>query len=72
MPKTGILARISIALKKHFDHSNSYKIKHLIGASSQFQRFRLYHHGGEHGILQADMVLKKQRVLYPDPKIAGG
>jgi|UPI00001F6546 hypothetical protein len=28
-----------ITVKRHHDHSNSYKGKHLIGAGLQFQRF---------------------------------
>ena len=35
----GVLGRVFIAVKRHHDHSNSYKGKHLIGAGLQFQRF---------------------------------
>jgi hypothetical protein len=40
--------------------------KHLIRASLQFQRSVHYHHGGKHGCVQADMALKKLRVLDVD------
>ena len=36
---TSVLIKISITLRKHHDHSKSYKGKHLIGAGLQFQRF---------------------------------
>ena len=37
---TTVLVRVFIAVKKHHDHGNSYKEKHLIGvAHLQFQRF---------------------------------
>jgi hypothetical protein len=31
--------RVSIAVKRHHDHSNYYKEQHLIGAGLKFQRF---------------------------------
>jgi hypothetical protein len=35
-----VLVRVSIAVKRHHDHGNSYKKKkHLVGAGLQFQRF---------------------------------
>ncbi len=34
----GILVRASIAVKRHHDHSNAYKGKHLIEADLHFQR----------------------------------
>lgn len=52
-----------IAVSKHHDHGNCYKVKHLIGTSLQFLRFS-YHHGRTHDDTQADMVLEKElRVL---------
>lgn len=33
----GVLGRVFIAVKRHHDHSNSYKGKHLIGAGLQFE-----------------------------------
>lgn len=37
----------TIALKRHYDDTNSYKIKHLIGALSQCQSLVHYYYGGE-------------------------
>jgi hypothetical protein len=37
--KTDCLSQHSIAVKRHHDHSNSPKGKHLTGTCSQFQRF---------------------------------
>jgi hypothetical protein len=34
-----VCLRISIAVKRHHDHCNSYKGKHLIGAGLQVERF---------------------------------
>lgn len=50
--RVSVLVRVSIAVKRHYDHGNSYKGKHLI----QFQRFsplsswqQACHPGGRHG-----------------------
>jgi hypothetical protein len=52
-------------VKRHHDHGNSYKAKHLIRADLQAQRF--YHYGGKHGSTQVDFVLEKElRVLHLD------
>lgn len=40
--------RISIAVKRHCDHNNSYKRKHLIRAGLQFGGSVPYHHGRKH------------------------
>ena len=40
-----ILVRVSIAVKRHHDHGNSYKRKHLIGAGLQFRGLVHYHRG---------------------------
>jgi hypothetical protein len=54
-------------MKKHHDHSNSYKGKHLIGVGLQFQRFSPLSAPQE-----ADMVLKKElRDLHSDPQATG-
>ena len=59
-------------MKKHHDHGNSYKGKHLIGAGLQFRDLVHYHHGGKHGSMQADMVLEKElRVLHIDLQAIG-
>ena len=51
-----VLVRVSIAVKRHYDHGNSYKGKHLIGAGLWFQRFSplsswwgAWQHVGRHG-----------------------
>ena len=53
---TVVLVRVSIAVKRHHDHGNSYKGKHLIGSGLQFQRFSplsswwgAWQHTGKHG-----------------------
>ena len=59
-------------MKGYYDHGNSYKGKHLIGAGLQFRGSVHCHHGGKHGSMQADVVLEKElEVTYPDPKTAG-
>jgi hypothetical protein len=57
--------RVSIAVKRHHDHCNSYKGKHFIGAGLQFRGLIHYHHDGKHGDTQAVMILEKElKVLY--------
>ena len=46
---------VSIAVKRHYDHSNSYKRKHLIGAGLHFSGLDHYHHGRKPGEMQADI-----------------
>ena len=42
-----------------------------LGLAYSFRGSVYYHHGRKHGSVQADMVLvKKVRVLHPDPKEA--
>jgi len=53
-------------VKRHRDHSNSSKGRHFIGAGLQFRGSVHYHHGREHGTMQADMVLEELRVLHLD------
>ena len=67
----GVYLRVSIALKRHHDHGNSYKGSHFIGAGLQF-RGLVHHHGRKHGDMQADMVLEKElRVLHLALQAAG-
>ena len=54
----GILVNISIAVKRHYDHGNSYKVKHLIGVAHSFRGLVPYHHGAVHGSMQADMCCR--------------
>jgi hypothetical protein len=43
--------------------------KHLPGAGLHFRGSVYYHHGGEHGSMQADNVLEEElRVLHLDQK----
>jgi hypothetical protein len=51
-----VLVEISTAVKRHHDHSNSYKGNHLIGVGLQFQRssplsswHETWRHAGRHG-----------------------
>ena len=65
MIKNAVIVRVSIAVKRCHDHSNSYKGKHLTGAGLQFRGLVHCHHGRKHGGTQADMVLEKElRVLH--------
>ena len=43
--EVSLLVRVSVGVKRHHDHGNSYKGKHLIGTGLQFQSFSHYHHG---------------------------
>ena len=55
-----VLLRVSMAVKKHQDHGNSYKEKYLIKVEAHsFRDLVHYHHGQEHAGMQADMVLEK-------------
>jgi hypothetical protein len=40
MREVGVLARVSIAVKRHHDQGKSYKGQRLIGAGLLVQRFR--------------------------------
>ena len=63
-----VLVRVSIAVKRHHHYGNSYKGTHLIGVGLQFRGLVCCSHGGNHGSMQADMVL---RVLCSDWQAAG-
>ena len=63
-----LLVRVSIVVKRHHDHSNSYTGKTLTEAGLQF-RARC-HHSGKHGNTQVDTVLERDlRVLHLDQKV---
>lgn len=52
-------------MKRHHDHSSSYKGKKLIGVSLQFRDVVHFHHGWEHGDIQGDLVLERElRAFY--------
>lgn len=40
------------------DHSTAYNGKHLIGLTYSFRWLHYYHHAGEQGGMQADMVVE--------------
>jgi hypothetical protein len=64
LPLTGVLIRVSIAVKRHHGQGNCYKGKCSTLAGLQFQRFSPLSHGKRHEIMQADMMLEKElRVL---------
>ena len=52
--------RVSIAVKRHHDLSNSYKGQHLIEAGLPVQRFSPLSSCGKHGRIQGDMVLDQE------------
>ena len=60
--------------KRHHDHSNSDKGKHLTGPGLPSFRGVVHHHyGRKHGSVQADMVPEKElRVLRLDLQAAKG
>ena len=72
-----VLVRVSIAVKRHHDHDNCYKGKHLIEVIDySFRRLAHYHDDGtwrlECGSVQENIVLEKElRVLHPNPKATG-
>jgi hypothetical protein len=59
-----------IAVKRHHDQGNSYKIKHLTGTGLQFRGLVHYYHVRKHGSIQADMVLEKPSIQRLDLKAA--
>jgi hypothetical protein len=71
-----VFVLISIAVKRHHGHGNSYKGKHLTGAVLQVQRFSPLSIIMERSMvtcMQTDMVLEKElRVLHGDPQAAAG
>ena len=67
-----IIIRVCIAIKKHYNHRNSYKGKYLIGTLLQFRGLVHSCHGGEtqqhagrHG------AGKELRVLHMDQQAEG-
>ena len=59
-----VLVRVSIAVKRHHDQSNSSKRSHLIGVGLQVQRFSSLSSRQEHGSMWAGMALEELRVLH--------
>jgi hypothetical protein len=61
-----------MAVKRHHDHSKSYKRKHLIVAGIQFRGLGCYHHGRKHGGIRAGMLMEKELgVVHLHPQAAG-
>jgi hypothetical protein len=61
----GVLVRVPIAVKRHLNHSNSYKGKHFIGgAGLQFRSLVHYCCGRKHDSVQMDMVWKRSGEFY--------
>ena len=60
-----------IDVKRHHDHDNSDKGKHLIEVAYSFRDLVYYLHGRTHGRVQAGMLQEKElRVLHLDSKAA--
>lgn len=64
--------RVSVALKRHHDHSNSYKEKHVIRAILQFGGLVFYSHKGKHSSMQADIVWVGGKVVESSTSRSGG
>lgn len=47
------LSHCSVVLKRHHDQGKYYKREHLIGGLLRVSELVQYHHGGEHGGMQA-------------------
>lgn len=58
-------------LKRHHDHTNSYKAQHLIGVTYRFSDSGHYQHSRQYDIVQADLVIEKPKILYLGPKAGG-
>ncbi|KAL6084023.1 hypothetical protein STEG23_029938 [Scotinomys teguina] len=66
--KINVSVRVSITVKRHHDHSNSYKEKTFHWGWLTVSEVESIIIRAEHGGMQADMVLEKElRVLHPDP-----
>ena len=66
-----MLVRVSRAVRRHHDHVNSYKGKHLIGVAYIFRAWSIIIKG-RHGGQQVDIVLEKDlRVLHLDLQATG-
>jgi hypothetical protein len=54
-----VLVKVSIAVKRHHDHSNSYKGEYLaVIGLLQFRGLVHCHLGGDHGDMHANMELE--------------
>ena len=67
------IVRVCIAFKRHWNHENSYKGRHLFVVAYSLRALVRYHHDRKHGGVQAEMVQKKEvRVLHLDIPATGG
>jgi hypothetical protein len=64
----GVIVRVSIAVKRPCNQSNSYKGQHLIGAGLQVQRFSPLSSRQEHSNVRAKVGLEELKVLHFVPK----
>jgi hypothetical protein len=53
------LVKVSVAVKRHHDHGNSYKGKHRMGMAYSFRGLVHYCYGGKYGDKQANVVLER-------------
>lgn len=64
------LVRVSVAVQRHREHSNSHEGKQFIGVAYSSEVPSIVMVG--RGSVRADMVLQKElRILYLDPKARG-
>ena len=67
-PNDGVLVRVSTAVKKHHNHSKSYKTEHLIGQAFSSEVWSIIIMTRYEGV-QANMMLEKElRALHLDPQ----
>jgi len=60
----------SITVERHYDHSNSYKGRHLFETQLKFRGLVHLGQGQKHVGIWENMVLKWLRALHPDLKAA--
>lgn len=54
-----LVFKLGFTVKRHHNHSNSYKEKDLVGAGLQSRVLVHYHRGRKHHQMQIDMVLER-------------
>jgi hypothetical protein len=62
-----VLARVSIAVRRHHDQGHSNKGQQL-GLAYSFRGLVHYYHDGKYGNVQTNLVLQELRVLHLDPQ----
>lgn len=69
---TSVFLTVSVAVKTHEDHRNSYKGKHSLSLVESFKGLIYYYHGRKHEYVHADMIPEKElKVLYFDGQATG-